>query len=401
MSAKLTELKLNIMENIQLYGLKVRQRTDTDSPEFFVFYAPSRMITKWAGVERTKDRSGAVQRSLRDSRLAGIRRFLSADSKNTLPNNILIAFVPGVVTYTAIDGGNDLDFRNECATEIEHGKINFEFDPEAPEAERPAIVVDGQHRLFGASSFQGENLPFLVVAMLNASPSEQAFQFIVINNKAVKVPTTTVKSIVADYEEIEERLLERLLPAGITYGKQSAFLVAIGEAEGSPFRSLLDWDRNRDGTKLVAITAVQSMLQYLKNQTELIIEKDDDSVQQIFIWIWTSLKDVYEELWATHNARFFSKVNLVAMNEYCVDRIRSLASMQMLDLFCEEKVICAAKTAFQHIPAELWEKEWTGIQIQDNRVVRELLKSTFEKVSANCIREKPWDRDLKLYADNN
>lgn len=389
----------NLMENIQLFGLKMRQRLQQDSPVFFVFYAPARMIAKWTGVERTKDRPGSIQRSLRDSRLAGIKRFLKADSKNTLPNNILIAFDQDMVQYTPI-AGNNLDFSNECATSIEYGKICFSFDPQATDFKKPAVVVDGQHRLFGATSFPDEDLPLLVVAMLNASSSEQAFQFIVINNKAVRVPTTTVKSIVADYEDIEEGLIERLLPAGITYGKHSGFLVAIGEGEGSPFEGLLDWERNRTGTKLVAVTAIQSMVQYLKIQTELMIERDEDSVQQIFTWIWSSLKIVYPGLWNSNNVQFFSKVNLLAMNEYCVDRIRSLASMQMLNLFCEENVVNAAKTAFQNIPEELWTIEWTGIRIQDNRVVRDLLKSTFEKVSANCIRDKSWNLELKIFADS-
>jgi DGQHR domain-containing protein len=387
------------MENVSYCGLRFKQRNDPSSPSFFVFMAPAKSIVKWTGVERTTERAGAVQRSLRESRLSGVRRFLRSNDRNTLPNNILIAFVPGQTEYTSMRDRSEISFQNGCATEVEQGEISFSYDPEAPEQDRPALVVDGQHRLFGVAGLEGEDVPLLVVAMLDAPPEEQAFQFIVINNKAVKVPTTTVKSIVADYEDLEQNLLDRLVPAGITYGKQSAFLTSAGESEGSPFYGLLDWDRNRDGERIVTITALQSMLGYLRSETELIVEKDDDSIQQIFMWVWNCLKDLYADLWTSKNEKFFSKVNLVAMNEYCVDRLRSLASMQMLNLFKEDEVVDSTGKAFAHIPSELWLKEWTGVRIQDNRVVRELLQTTFEKVAANCVRERPWDQDLRLFSE--
>jgi DGQHR domain-containing protein len=384
-----------------IWGIKVKQRTDGESPSFFVFYSPAKAVAQWAGVEKTQDRSGAVQRVLRDSRLAGIRRFLSSDTRNTLPNNILIGFDPEKVNFTLVDCNESANFQNGCSNTIQYGKIEFDFDPDWPTSEMPAVVVDGQHRLFGASSFNGEDIPLLIVAMLDAKPDEQAFQFIVINNKAVKVPTITVKSIVADYEQMEKSLQDRLVPAGITYGKQSALLMAIGETSTSPFYNLLDWDRNRIGERMVAVTAIQTMISYLKSETQLIIENDEDSIQQIFVWVWRALQELYFDLWAEKNNQFFSKVNLAAMNEYCVDRIRSLASMQMLDLFSESAVTEAVKNTFGKIPRELWLKEWCGIQIQDNRVVRELLKNTFEKVAANCVRDRIWDQDLKLFAESN
>jgi len=377
------------MEEVEIRGLRFRQRNAQKSPK-------AKERVKWAGVERTEDHVGGVQRSLRRTRLSGIRRFLGADPRNTLPNNILLAFAPHVVQYESLQSQEGFD--ELCGDNVDVGMIKFNYDPSAAASAMPALVVDGQHRLFGAASFD-ENVPLVVVAMLDAEQSEQAFQFIVINNKSVKVPTTTVKSIVADYEEIEAGLIERLLPAGITYGKQSSFLVAVGEGENSPFRRMLEWDRNRDGDKVVAVTAIQSMLQYLKNQTELLIENDDDSAQQIFMWIWGGLKELYVDLWDQRNEKFFSKVNLIAMNEYCVDRIRSLASMSRLDLFSKEEIVDAVMTMFENVPGDFWNEHWS-VQIQDNKVIRELLKGSFERVAANCIRDKTWSSDVKLFASS-
>lgn len=63
------------------------------------------------------------------------------------------------------------------------------------------LIVDGQHRLHGISEFLYEDLPVLVVCMVDASVQEQAFQFIVINNKAVRVPTDNVKAIIAHLDD--------------------------------------------------------------------------------------------------------------------------------------------------------------------------------------------------------
>ncbi|MAS93105.1 MAG: hypothetical protein CMO55_07905 [Verrucomicrobiales bacterium] len=387
------------MRKIEYVGTKVHQRPGGNSPEFFAFYAPAKEICLWAGVVRTKDVSGGVQRALRDSRLSGIRKFLKSDTRNTFPNNILIAFSPGTSTYDKLPESNGNEVRNSCDENIELGKISFQFDPDWTDSEKPAVVVDGQHRLFGAASFDDENIPFLVVALLDAPPVEQAFQFIVINNKAVKVPTTTVKSIVADYEELEENLINRLIPAGISYGKKSPFLTAVDDSPDSPFQTLLDWDRNREGAHLIAVTAVESMLSYLKKELYLVIDRDEDSAQEILFWIWNRISELYADLWSEKNQQFFSKVNLVAMNEYCVGRLRGLASMQMLDLFNESEVAVATASAFRNIPSEFWMSDWS-IQIQDNKVIRELLKESFEAVATNCMKDRAWNTQIRLFAED-
>src|SRR5260221_7113589 len=61
---------------------------------------------------------------------------------------------------------------------------------------RPAIVVDGQHRLWGAQGVGREiNLP--VVAMTSTDWTNQIYQFVVINEKAQKVDSEILNDIFA------------------------------------------------------------------------------------------------------------------------------------------------------------------------------------------------------------
>lgn len=49
-----------------------------------------------------------------------------------------------------------------------------------------------------------------VSLFLQAPPLERAFQFITINNKSSKVPTNNIKACIANFDEFEINLKERL-----------------------------------------------------------------------------------------------------------------------------------------------------------------------------------------------
>ncbi len=191
------------------------------------------------------------------------------------------------------------------------GSIEFDYEDNTPEHERPALVVDGQHRLYGAKDFEGGNIPLLVVAMLDVLPLEQAFQFIVINNKAVRVHAENVKSIIADVDTEELALTDRLQRSGVKYGQAVPELMAINNQPESPFHNLLDWAHNREGKKLVPITAIEACLtQIQKSFDKLLGDNDEDSGIQIFLVVWTVIKGLFPEFWEETN-QFLNKANIV------------------------------------------------------------------------------------------
>lgn len=280
---------------------------------------------------------------------------------------------------------------------VDWGFLKFEFEVNQLDYLCPALIVDGQHRFYGMSDYENENLPILIVCLLDASSQEQAFQFIIINNKAVRVPPENVKTIIANFNE--EDLKKRLLKAGVSYGKQTPVLLDINDLITSPFHNLLDWSYNKSGeeARIVSLTAIEQSIKYLKIQFDF-LEKDDDtdSLVEIFCAVWRSMKTNYTELWY-NKSKFLSKVNIIALNEFIVDRLKFAWEFDMIDIYEPTEIEFGVSKIINPkvMPSEFWEFQWS-IKIQDNASVRKIIKNDLEQMAMNYKRKSSWDEDLKL-----
>jgi DGQHR domain-containing protein len=374
------------------FGCKIIQRDDSNTPSMFVFCATAKDIRKWVGIRRVSESAKGTQRNFRKTRMKALSRFLAANPINVVPNNILIAFEPQKAVFSSVDIEIDGDTHNNCADKIEWGFLNFSFELDQPEENRPALIVDGQHRLYGISGFESEDLPLLVVTLIDVTPEEQAFQFIVINNKAVRVQTDNVKSILANIDE--DNLQDRLLSVGIPYGNVSPILKNINDRDDSPFQNLLDWDYNRTGNKIVPLTAIEQSMRHIRVMFTF-LEDDEDSLVEIFLNIWQAVKLTYPSLWGQEN-NFMKKVNINALNEFISDRLIKAWEFGLIeDIFDTTSVRRQVYDILKQIPSEFWEQKWSII-IQDNANVRKLIIEDMEKQIQNYKLGKQWFEGLQL-----
>ena len=386
------------METRSYFGYRLRQRESESTVPFFAFYARVKDIKEWIGIKRVERSEEGTQRVLKETRKKAITRFVRSKSTNTIPNSIIVGFEEGKVEFKSLkDTISQLEYAesiyNNCEDLLDWGFIEFSFEPDQPDHLRPALIIDGQHRFYGLCDYEQENIPILVVALLDATLQEQAFQFIVINNKAVRVPTGSVKSIIANLDE--DQLQQRLLKAGVNYGKQSHVLIDINDLPSSPFQNLLDWQYNRNGIKLVKLTAIEQSLRYLKSQFSS-LEKDDDndSLVEIFCAIWRAIKNNYPELWGKDN-KFMKKVNINALNEFIVERLKFAWEFNMIDIYDTSTVESQTRNLIKSLFPKFWESEWS-IKIQDNTSVRNMLKEDFSKMAENYRLGKPPNNELKV-----
>lgn len=104
---------------------------------------------------------------------------------------------------------------------------------------RPAIVVDGQHRLHGAVSVE-KDVWLPVIGIPSCSWSEQVYQFVVINEKAQKVDTSLLSDIFGSSLTSSERddIRKKLNRSKVDIDSRIASVIANRE-DASPFKNMV------------------------------------------------------------------------------------------------------------------------------------------------------------------
>lgn len=379
-------------------GCQVRQREHEDVVPFFSFIATVKDIREWAGVRRVAEQEHGTQRLFRKSRGRAIRTFFESSPINTIPTSVLVAFEPGAAEFRELDSC-ELDevesTGNGCGDRLSWGVLEFSFQEDTADHNKPALIVDGQHRLFGMSELENENLPVSVVALVDAAKIEQAFQFVVINNKGTRVPVDDIKSIIAELDE--DDLKSRLLDAGVRYAKSSPLLRRANRDDTSPFQGLLDWPLNREGDKVIPTSAVEKADRYLQQRFRRELTEDDDSRFEILAAIWRGVRRNYRDLFSG-DAKLLKKVCMTALNEFIVDGIARDWNMGRIDIFQVESVEDVAYETTKRIPNEFWERDWT-IRLKDNANVREFIRAEIEEVMRNVNLGNKWDEDVEILVD--
>ena len=382
------------MESRTYFGCRVAQRGRGNSVEFVVFVANTNDVIKWSGIRRVGEHEKGTQRIITPSRVRAIARFLSSNNENTIPVGVVIAFGVNTAKFSTMQTSINecfpqIDTTNGVTDKIDWGTLSFQFDENALPHERPALIVDGQHRILGMSEVTSENVPVLIVALIEASLEEQAFQFVVINNKAAKVPTDNVKALLASFDE--PALQHRLLDAGVSYGNISSVLKDVNEQKGSPFKGLLIWPLSNKEQGVIQLTTIETCLRVIREAFRM--NDEEDTKKETLLAIWRAASRKFSDLWLK-NKKFMSKVNLIALNDYIVDRLVYAWEGDLLDINQPDRVEAQTENILGSIPSDFWLRDW-NYGIQDNTVVRKALKDDLNAISRNVRKKDNWDKDLK------
>jgi DGQHR domain-containing protein len=366
-------------------GFRVRQR-DANGQEFFSFVATAKDVLSWSSVSRVAELKGGIQRRLHEGRVKAIRRYFDSNQANTIPTSAIIAFKPGVAKFTKLTLPGE-----SLAQGVEWGRLEFKVDPDPHK--KPAFIVDGQHRLYGISKLDGE-VPVLLSALLDADSNEQAFQFVVINNKASKVPPDLVKALIVDFDE--SKLNDRLKAVRIRLGDAAGLVAFVDDDPESPFFHLVDWERRRgDGTPAIKPAAIEYSLSYIRRRLLTIDEGDDDSILTFFSAMWWGIRDAYPSLWIEPDNNLFSNAGFKALSEHVVDELDTLASSDFLDIESEAEVRKIAKKLASQIALEFWTATW-ALKSLDTSAGKDILREDLRRIRQNAKSDEQWSKDLAV-----
>ena len=270
-------------------------------------------------------------------------------------------------------------------------KVVFETQDGQP---KPGLIIDGQHRQRGLEAVD-PNTIVPIVAIIEASDLEMAFQFLVINNKSAKVPPDHLRALALNYPA--DQLETRLKTARLALDANLGSVKVLDEDPDSPFRGLIAWPNNPADQRLVVPAAIEAMASEAKSLGFGELE-DLDSLNAFLIAIWSVIKEEWAPLFVA-NSRLLSKVGLTCMTQFVCSTLRTWARNPRLrdqvDPGDPDKVRAVTKDVLETLDPRFFEADWASTSY-DTRAGRDLIMADLETLSFNVSNGDPWYEGLKV-----
>lgn len=370
--AKKVAVKNSAVSKYQYRALLYSQRSGPSAPRFLLFHAPAKDIADWADVDRLSDsnKTGA-QRPLRELKVGKVARFFRADAKNTIPTAVVIALDEDAISFV------DKDSVGCGVLEI---KVNKKTG-------KPGLIIDGQHRVFGALKFSSE-MPLNIVAFLGGDDAERAFQFVVINNSAAKVSKDHIKSLNLQYspEALNSRLISS---AGVTMGVSDEKYEDLALLDSSaPFKGLIEWPTNKNG--FIAANALEGAIAETRDRAHSLgietLEVD------VFLQIWTKISSLRKAVWKPFPAsRLLMKVSIYALTVFILDSMvaKLRTDDEPLDFTDVSTLDALVERLILRIPEEFWTSEWVLKEL-DTTSGRKVVLGALGEIESNVRFKRTW-----------
>ena len=303
--------------------------------------------------------------------MRGIKKFLSADDRNTIPTAVVITLSINAFKLETLRGCDDKLQEIEILQGVEDG----------------AFVVDGQHRLYGLNEFDPKaKVP--IVAILGATDEEKAFQFIVINNKVSKVAADHIRALALNFTnpDKEQGLESRLNSARLSLNKNLGYVGQANTTDDSPFKGIVALPDTAKENQIVVPASIESAVAYIQSKNMLQISSDDGPYE-LFITIWTTIKKSWPDA--------FGKDSKLLSN---IDVIASFIDTD-IDLSNAEDVSDSVSKILKLQSEIFWLAPWS-INISDTKLVRDQLSESLRKIQQNLKQKHPWDTDIQVLQAN-
>ncbi|MFI8775089.1 hypothetical protein ACIGKQ_23420 [Gordonia sp. NPDC062954] len=237
----------------------------------------------------------------------------------------------------------------------------------------PGLIMDGQHRIFGAKeSANSIVLPVVLIPGLNIS--EQVFNFYVLNNKAKPLDKRQLRSIISTSltkGEIDD-LYSRFYKSGLK-ADEAQWTYRVSTDTGSPFKGLVSLKLDGDDAPIDDNVMDQVVSRFIKlpktyKSLKTGIDWDGDNSYdlrlELFYGLWTAVRDSFPNAWQLASAgsgsgQLFQKVALLQLQEYILRLLKQLVVFQGTSPFVSRDDLHDATTkALQRIPEDFFLREW-------------------------------------------
>jgi DGQHR domain-containing protein len=374
-------------------GFRFQQRTGADVPQFCLFFAPAGEVEQWADVQRLgPDSPEGIQREPVPSRINAIGRFFERDLHNTIPTAVVLALRGARLEPIAAACSAGTPAEQLLA---EAGACVVEIDVIGGQP-HPGLIIDGQHRLRGMAKFNPD-LKLPIVAILEPTDLEAAFQFMVINNKSAKVPRDHLRALALNYED--GALRDRLESARLSLDENVGSVGVLDEDPESPFRGLIAWPMNPHANRIVAPSAIESIIGYVRSLGLRDLE-EADGVNAFIIAMWGTIKDRWTDVF-NGETHLLEKVGVVCLTQFIGDTMKKWLVNPRTRFSVGNPVEVAENTGLilDMLDPNFFAAKWASTSY-DTRAGRDQIINALEVISVNKSNGDPWYQDVSVVDQN-
>lgn len=267
---------------------------------------------------------------------------------------------------------------------------------------KPGLILDGQHRVYGAKNANG-NIKLPIVILPGMDSSEQVFHFYVINNKAKPIKPTELRAVVStslSNKEID-LLYKRFKLSGVVT-EEAQWTHLINTEKNSPFLGLINFGLDQDKGIIPENVMYQVVKKFIKPNSKytpnfnLVADWRNDSGSyeyrlKMFFSFWNTIKKTYSNAWEnaikSPNKQLLMKVTMLTLQEIIFDKIDAiipyLSSKGLLLPFSNDSELNEQMLyVLNNLPEDFFVKEWTEKSL-DTPSGKKLLKEQIDKAINN------------------
>ncbi len=290
-----------------------------------VFPIPAKELYNLVKINRREeDKRKGYQRALLPNRTNLIAKFI--DEGNAIPTNIVVAF--------------------DKATLSADGKFI-----EIEEVEDAGWVIDGQHRLAGASEAK-EDITVAVTGFLNLSTQDQINQFITINREAKRVPTSLYLDLLPEMRNLQKNEAELAKERAVDLAN------AMKVDETSTFFNRIVALKSPTRGQLSLTNFVRKVSPLVHRNTGILRGRTEREQRAMIENLYGALSDIFPKHYEESDSVFFRTVGFGGvMNAF--PKIHDITLGRTRDSFTRPDVVETLKTV-SDFDFGAWKKFGTG-----------------------------------------
>lgn len=250
----------------------------------------------------------------------------------------------------------------------------------------PAMILDGQHRVYGAKLVNQFDVKLPIVLIVGAGLAEQAFHFYVVNNKSKPLTPTELRGTVSTSltdREIED-LYRRFKQAGVS-ADSARWTHLLNTSDDSPFKGLIDFGFGQGFLKENAMFQIVSRFMRPKKAHRTVFANvkqwEDDAYRlELFFCFWNTIKERYASAWdsaiAANRGQLLFKATMLVVQNYVFDQFASdmpkrIRKSQESPITDPSEFRSSVEDELHFLPEEFFTRAWnrTDIDTSDGKAM--------------------------------